>query len=130
MFFKKEDKFYVHMRNISENLVESTEYFVTYNFNNSEDVKDFAKTMKFYENKGDRLVHKVIHDLNKVFITPIEREDILSLTTHMDDVLDGMESTAALLEVYSIEKADKYMLQFLEYINKSVKEINLCIELI
>jgi len=130
MFFKKEDKFYVHMRNISENLMESTKYFVTFDFNNSKDVKEFAETMKFFENKGDSLVHKIIHDLNKVFITPIEREDILALATHMDDVLDGMEGTAALLEVYSINKFDKYMKQFLHYINKSVIEINESIELI
>lgn len=130
MFFKKEDKFYIHMKNISKNLVESTNYFVTFDFNNSEDVKQFAETMKFYENKGDKLVHKVIHDLNKVFITPIEREDILSLATHMDDVLDGMEGTAALLEVYSINKFDDYMKQFLYYINKSVIEMNESIELI
>jgi len=130
MFFKREDKFYVHMRNISENLIESTNYFVTFDFNNSQDVKQFAETMKFYENKGDRLVHKVIHDLNKVFITPIEREDILALATHMDDVLDGMEGTAALLEIYSIDQFDDYMKQFLHYINKSVIEINKAIELI
>ena len=130
MFFKKEDKFYVHMRNISENLMESTKYFVTFDFNNSKDVKEFAETMKFFENKGDSLVHKIIHDLNKVFITPIEREDILALATHMDDVLDGMEGTAVLLEVYSINKFDKYMKQFLHYINKSVIEINESIELI
>jgi len=130
MFFKKEDKFYVHMRNISQNLIESTDYFVTYTFNNSEDVKQFAATMKEFEHRGDKLVHKVIHDLNKVFITPIEREDILSLSTNMDDVLDGMESTSALLEIYSIDRFDEYMDQFLHYINKSVIEINKAIELI
>lgn len=130
MFFKKEDKFYVHMKDISKNLVESTKYFVSYDFNNSEDVKQFAKTMKFYENKGDKLVHKVIHDLNKVFITPIEREDILSLSTHMDDVLDGMEGTAALLEIYSIDTFDDYMDEFLFYINKSVIEIDQSIDMI
>lgn len=130
MFFKKEDKFYIHMKDISKNLVESTEYFVSYRFNNSEDVKQFAGAMKVYENKGDKLVHKIIHDLNKVFITPIEREDILALATHMDDVLDGMEGTAALLDVYSIDKFDKYMKEFLDYINKSVIEINESIELI
>lgn len=118
------------MKNISENLVESTEYFVSYEFNNSEDVKEFAQTMKFYENKGDKYVHQVIHDLNKVFITPIEREDILALSTHMDDVLDGMEGTAALLEVYSIDTFDQYMNQFLNYIHKSVIEIDKSIDMI
>lgn len=130
MFFKKEDKFYLHLRNISQNLVESTEYFVTYKFNNSKEVKQFADQMKLFEQKGDRLVHQTIHDLNKVFITPIEREDILALATHMDDVLDGMERTAGLLDIYSIEKPDKYMEQFLNHIHNSVKEIDQAIHLI
>lgn len=130
LFFKKEDKFYVHLRNISQNLVESTEFFVTYKFNNSKEVKEFAEQMKMYEQKGDQLVHQIIHDLNKVFITPIEREDILSLATHMDDVLDGMEGTAGLLDIYSIEKPDDYMLQFLEYIHQSILEMNEAINLI
>ena len=46
--------------------------------------------------KGDNYVHEVILDLNKVFITPIEREDILALSMSMDDVLDGLEHTAAI----------------------------------
>lgn len=130
MFFKREDKFFVHIRNISTNLVESTQFFANYKFNNSQDLKEFAEKMKFYENKGDQLVHKIIHDLNRVFITPIEREDILSLAMHMDDVLDGMESTAALFEIYSIPQTDKYMEQFVKYIEKSVLEIDKTIDLL
>lgn len=130
MFFKKEDQFYVHMRNMSDNLVESTKFFVEYKFNSEESLKEFASKMKFYEHKGDNIVHQVIHDLNKVFITPIEREDILSLATHMDDVLDGMEGTAALFEVYSIPSADEYMLQFVDYIQKCVTEIDLAVKLL
>src|SRR5690625_3567120 len=116
MFFKREDKFYIHMRNMAANLVESTDFFVDYKIKHISDLKEFASKMKFYEHKGDNLVHQVIHDLNKVFITPIEREDILSLATRMDDILDGMEGTAALFEIYSIAKVDEYMEEFVHYI--------------
>lgn len=130
MLFKKEDKFYTHMRNMSANLLESADFFVEYKINGVQDLKEFASKMKFYEHKGDNYVHQVIQDLNKVFITPIEREDILSLATHMDDVLDGMEGTAALFEVYSIPKADEFMVQFVDYIHKCVVEINEAVQLL
>lgn len=130
MFFKKEDQFSVHLRKMSTNLVESTNYFVEYKLKNQMDLKEFAQVMKDYEHKGDSMVHEVIHDLNKVFITPIEREDILDLATHMDDILDGLESTANLFDVYQIKEVDEYMLQFVEYIKKSVDEIDVAIDLI
>src|SRR5690625_1794484 len=86
--------------------------------------------MKEYERKGDTCVHEVIHDLNKVFITPIEREDILALAMNMDDVLDGLESTAAMFEIYAVIKADEYMYQFIDSNQKAVKEIDAAVKLI
>lgn len=130
MFFKKEDQFSVHLRKMADNLVESTNYFVEYKLQNELDLKEFATEMKKYEHAGDSIVHAIIHDLNKVFITPIEREDILALATHMDDILDGLESTANLFDVYQIKEVDEYMLQFVENIKKSVDEISVAIDLI
>lgn len=130
MFFRKEDQFSIHLKTISENLVESTHHFYNYKNEKNIDVKTFAEEMKVYENKGDTYVHQVIHDLNKVFITPIEREDILALATHMDDVLDGLEGTAALFEVFAIPTVDEYMLQFVDYIKKCVDEIDKAIDLL
>lgn len=130
MFFKKEDQFSIYLRDMSDNLVKSTNYFVEYKLENNMNLKEFAQAMKEYEHAGDTIVHKIIHELNKVFITPIEREDILALATHMDDILDGLESTANLFEVYQIKEVDEFMLQFVDYIKKSVDEIDLAIDLI
>ncbi|MFS8630312.1 MAG: DUF47 family protein, partial [Bacillales bacterium] len=63
-------------------------------------------------------------------ITPIEREDILRLTMMMDDVLDGCEETAALLEMYSITKTDEYMAKFANTIKYCTDEILKAIELL
>src|SRR5699024_5789393 len=127
---KKEDKFSVLLSQISENLVEGTNFFTSYTLNDENGVKEFAIKMKEYENQGDTYVHQIIHDLNKVFITPIEREDILALAMNMDDVLDGLESTAALFEMYSITAADEYMHQFIDAIQKAVEEIDMAVKLI
>ena len=86
--------------------------------------------MKEYETKGDSIVHQVIQDLNRVFITPIEREDILALAMNMDDVLDGLEHTSALFDMYSIYEADQYMVEFVTYIHQSVLEIDKAVDLL
>ena len=80
--------------------------------------------------KFDELMHQVISDLNQTFITPIEREDILSLCNAIDDVLDAMEETSAMFEMYSIEYTDEYMAEFVENIQKAVAEMKLAVGLL
>lgn len=132
MVFKKnkKDKFALLLEKIAANLRESADYFADYKLGNKDDTKVFAGKMKEYEKLGDSFVHEIIKELNNSFITPIEREDILALSMSMDDVLDGMEHTSALFEMYSIVKADEYMYKFVEAIRKCVEEIEVSIGLI
>lgn len=130
MFFKKEDKFAIHLKEISDILIESTNYFTDYMKTDVNDLQGFSDQMKIYEVTADKKVHQVIVDLNNVFITAIEREDILALAVSMDDVLDGLEQTAALFEMYSITCADEYILQFVDAILNCVIEIEEAVKLI
>ena len=130
VFKSKKDKFASLLSSISVNLKEGADYFADYKLNNISDLKVFTETMKDYEHKGDSFVHEVILELNNAFITPIEREDILHLAMSMDDVLDGLESCAAMFEMYSIVNADEYMLKFVENIRKSTYEIEKSVNLL
>ena len=130
MVFKKKGKFAILLIDISTNLKEAANYFSDYKLKNVSDLKIFSETMKEYETKGDTYVHEVIKELNNAFITPIEREDILSLTMSMDDVLDGIEHTTALFEMYSITTADDFMLRFVEAIKMCSHEIEDSINLL
>lgn len=130
MFFKKEDKFAIHLKEISTILTESANYFADYMKTDVNDLKGFSDQMKIYEVTADAKVHQVISELNNVFITAIEREDILSLAVNMDDILDGLEETAALFEMYSITHADEYILQFVDAILNCVIEIEEAVKLI
>ena len=131
MVFKpKKDKFMDLLINISQNIKTGADYFSNYELNNISDLKVFTENMKNYEHKGDSYVHEVIQELNKAFITPIEREDILHLAMSMDDVIDGLEHCAALFEMYSIVEADEYMKKFIDNIKNSTYEIEKAVQLL
>lgn len=54
------------------------------------------------EQKGDELTHEIIRTLNQSFVTPFDREDIYSLTTSLDDILDFIYASARSVEMYKI----------------------------
>jgi predicted phosphate transport protein (TIGR00153 family) len=65
--------------------------------------RDLARDILICEQEGDRITHDVIHALNNTFVTPIDREDILALTSALDDVVDYTEEVADYLGLYKIE---------------------------
>lgn len=130
MFKNKKDKFSILLESISVNLKEGAYYFAEYKLKNASDLKIFSEEMKRFETQGDEYIHQVIKELNNSFITPIEREDILALAMSMDDVLDGLEETAAIFEMYSVMQADEYMLKFVDAIRSCTDEIVKAIELL
>lgn len=127
---KKKDKFSLLLMEIAKNLDETADFFVNFKVTNQSTLKEFADKLKEFETKGDNHVHVIIRELNKAFITPIEREDILQLTMSMDDVLDGIEAFSASMEIYSITETDEHMDKFIGYIRECVREILVTIELL
>jgi predicted phosphate transport protein (TIGR00153 family) len=124
MFFgQKKDVFFEKLLEIAVNLHEASKYYEEFKIQNASDLKTFSHEMKEYETKGDKFIHSLIVELNKTFITPIEREDILQLAMKMDDVLDGFEQCSARFEMYSITQADEYMVEFVAILEKAVEEI-------
>lgn len=128
MASKKKDKFFQFLTNMSLNLTDCMKYFANYRMTNVSDIAIFSGKIKEYELAGDEMVHDMIMELNNVFITPIEREDLLAISISMDDILDGLEHTAALFEMYSIMQMDDFMHQFIQEIGECVTEIDIAIE--
>ena len=62
-----------------------------------------AQEIKEIEHKCDFLTHEIIQRLNKTFVTPIDREDIHSLATSIDDVMDAIDMAAGLVPLYKID---------------------------
>ncbi|WP_353947646.1 DUF47 family protein [Sporolactobacillus sp. Y61] len=122
-FLSKNDKFLNMLSLISLNLEEAGRFFSESKITNKEDLHVFSKKMKSFERKGDSYVHELIISLNKTFVTPLAREDILELAMKMDDVLDGFEEWSLRVEIYGLTHADEFMVTFVNYLYESSKEI-------
>jgi len=55
------------------------------------------------EHRGDEISHDIGHRLEATFVTPFDREDIHSLISGLDDVLDLVEEVADTFVLYRIE---------------------------
>lgn len=67
-----------------------------------DDLHNRADRIRSFEHRGDNIIHEVMTKLNQTFITPFDREDILALSSHMDDVLDLVEAAANKVVLYKI----------------------------
>ena len=63
---------------------------------------DKADEIKEVEHKCDFLTHEVIQRLHKTFVTPLDREDIHALARSLDDVIDAIDDSAAVIRLYQI----------------------------
>ncbi|MBW0106732.1 DUF47 domain-containing protein [Pseudonocardia sp. KRD291] len=63
---------------------------------------EIARRVKDAENAGDELTHEIMVKLNKVFVTPFDREDIYRLASSLDDVCDAIEEAADRIVLYRL----------------------------
>jgi predicted phosphate transport protein (TIGR00153 family) len=55
------------------------------------------------EEQGDALLREVVSMLRRTFITPLDPEDLHSLSSNLDNVLDDIEGASHRLAVYSVD---------------------------
>jgi len=67
------------------------------------DNKELGREILICEQEGDRITHDLIRKVNNTFVTPIDREDILTLASGLDDIVDFTEEAADYLNLYKIE---------------------------
>jgi hypothetical protein len=65
---------------------------------------DKADEIKEVEHKCDFLTHEIIQRLHRTFVTPLDREDIHELARSLDDVMDAIDASAAVVRLYQIER--------------------------
>jgi predicted phosphate transport protein (TIGR00153 family) len=63
--------------------------------------------IKVIESECDHITHGVVERLHKVFITPLDRNDIFRLISKMDDVMDFVEAAAMRIALYEVNSNSK-----------------------
>ena len=54
------------------------------------------------EHEADDVAHDIYSLVNKTFVTPIEREDILALASALDDIVDLAEEVSDKIDLYHV----------------------------
>ena len=63
---------------------------------------EMRRKMKDLEHIGDEITHDIVDRLNRTFVTPLEREDILALAHALDDVVDCLDGVSERLILYKV----------------------------
>jgi predicted phosphate transport protein (TIGR00153 family) len=122
--FKKDEKFYHIFSQMTVHLVEAAEFLKRMVSEPEGELQVWASRIKDLEHLGDELTHTVIDELNKTFITPIDREDLHDLSMALDDVLDVMDATAGRIVLFQIRVPIKEMPEMATVLLNQVKEIS------
>ncbi len=107
--FKKDEKFFKIFGQMTVHILEAAEILGNMLRNPAVDAAPLAAKIKDLEHKGDELTHRVIDELNKTFITPIDREDIHDLSAALDDVLDLIDGIATRIVLFRITEPIRSM---------------------
>ena len=89
-----------------------------------EDVKEKARLIEEIEHKGDAITHEIVRKLNTTFITPIDREDILTLTSSIDDIIDLIHGAANRINLYKVTESTPHAKELGFLIVKSTRELH------
>lgn len=89
---------------------------------------ELSPKIKALEKKGDDATHQIISLLNRLFITPLEREDILTLAVRLDDVTDGLEAAAARIHLFKLFSKNQFFVEFAKLIQAQGTQILAAIE--
>ncbi|WP_123043451.1 DUF47 domain-containing protein [Cohnella candidum] len=128
--FKKKDIFFKTLEQMADVIVEAVDRFAVSVSGELPNMADFTKEMKDFEHRGDDFTHTIITELNKTFITPIEREDIMELVKRLDDVLDGVEACVSRFDMYHVTKSDVNIRNFADCLRRCSLEIKSAIYLL
>ena len=90
----------------------------------SQEKGDFVKIK---EKEADAIRRELVEDINRTFITPIDREDLYRLSSSMDDLADYAWTTVKELRIYDIAP-DEHLLRMARTLLDMADGLLVCME--
>jgi predicted phosphate transport protein (TIGR00153 family) len=81
--------------------------------------------VKQLEHEADEVVSLLLSQTNSMFVTPYDRDDIVTLAFAIDDVADEAENAAELLSLYGVEMPTKQAFELCALLVRAANELAL-----
>src|SRR5690348_8942238 len=79
--------------------------------------------VKELEHEGDRIASETLRSINAQFVTPYDREDLVTLAFAVDEVPDKIESATELLGLYAVEAPTRHSIQLCGLLVRATEEL-------
>lgn len=104
LILPRQDHFFTLLEQIAERMTAAAAVFGELSAAaGHEQFANISLRLKPIETDADQLCHRVFDELDKTFVTPIDREDLAALTKALDDVIDCMEHSAAFAALFRFD---------------------------
>ena len=130
-FMPKEERFHELFDRDTANLLRAARNFAEFaHLSDLETRRVKMAQLRACEHEGDLITRQIFDALNSSFITPFDREDIRSLATDLDDILDYVEGVAQHLVNFELGESPEGLRQFADILVEMAVEIERITELI
>ncbi len=92
--------------------------------NGYEGICAVSKQVETLERGGDEVIHRIFRRLQTTFITPFDPEDIQTLATSLDNVLDAVEDAIFRIVAYRLDPIPDAATRLGEMIDSSAKALD------
>lgn len=83
----------------------------------------FAHSIKDVEHQADDITHEIAVRINRTFVTPLDREDILRLASELDSVVDLIDGTARRAVMFHIHGTKEPARQLSEILTRCASQL-------
>ncbi len=125
----KDTSFFSMFSEMSANLIAGARVLVNL-FEDYQQVEEKIAEVQRIERLGDDLTHAIFIKLNQTFITPFDREDIHTLASSLDDVLDFINAAGARIIMYRVRKPPPVALELARLILLQSQELQKALSLL
>ncbi|MBN1691523.1 MAG: DUF47 domain-containing protein [Dehalococcoidia bacterium] len=102
-FLPREEKFFILFDQSARNILKISNQLKDM-MDLWENVRERVAMITDFEHQGDAITHQIMDLLNRVFGTPFDREDIVTLAYLLDDITDSIHAAAETMLIYNVER--------------------------
>ncbi len=128
----KDDKFFMLFQEDVDNVLNACRIFnqaMSRELSKEERHQKIRK-LEEVEHRGDEITHRIFETLATSFITPFDREDIHSLASKLDDIVDYLQVSANQIILYKIKSVSVEQEKLAQIIFKQAEQLHQAIQLL
>jgi predicted phosphate transport protein (TIGR00153 family) len=118
----RDEGFFELLSRLSSKLIDAAK-LLTDLFAHPDRLDHFASAIKDVEHQADDITHEIAVRINRSFVTPLDREDILRLASELDSVVDLIDGTARRAVMFHINGTREPALQLAEILSRCASQL-------